>query len=117
MARDPSANKMRSEQDRYKNGCAENQILAKVYNRWRNKRAATHVIGVQRIAQAVWRKGHRSAEPNYAHREIQPARECIERSRFGVVDSAKSVGLHHPVPYAPEENDQQNPLQVPPKES
>src|SRR4030095_10585026 len=117
MPRDPCPNKMRGEQYGHKNGCAENYVLAEVYNRRRNERSATQVVSVQRVAQPVWRKRHRSAEPDQTHREIEPARKRIERSRFGVVDAAKPVGLHQSVPNAPEENHQKNSLQVPPKES
>src|SRR5204862_6943842 len=53
---------------------------------------------------------------DYAHCEIEPARERIEGSRFRIIDATKPVGLHQPVPNAPEENDQQNSLQIPPKE-
>ena len=53
MPRDPSPNKMRGEQNRHKNGCAENYVLAEVYNGRRNKGPATHVISVQCVAQTV----------------------------------------------------------------
>ena len=104
MPRDPCPNKMGGEQNRHKNGCAENYVLAEVYNGRRNERSATQVVSVQRVAQPVWRKRHCSAEPDEAHREIEAARKRIERSRFGVVDAAKPVGLHQSVPNAPEEN-------------
>src|SRR5262249_9823885 len=117
MPRDPSPNKMRGEQNGDKNGCAENYILAEVYNRRRNKRSATHVESIQRVTQPVWRKRHRSGEPDQTHGEIEPACERIERSRFGVVDAAKPVGLHQSVPDAPEENHQQNSFEVPPEKS
>ncbi len=104
MPRDPSPNKMRGEQNRHKNGCAENYVLAEVYNGRRNEGSATQVVSVQRVAQPVWRKRHCSGEPDHAHGEIEPASESIERSRFGVVDAAKPVGLHQSVPNAPEEN-------------
>ena len=37
---------------------------------------------------------------------------CGERTDFGVVDPAEAVGLHHSVPDAPDENDQDNALQI-----
>src|SRR6478736_5915361 len=117
MPRGPSPNKMRGEQNRHKNGCAENDVLAKVYNGRRNERSATQVVSVQRVAQPVWRKRHCSGEPDHTHREIEPASESIERSRFGVVDAAKPVGLHQSVPNAPEENHQENAFQIPPEKS
>src|SRR6185503_17406312 len=117
MPRDPSPNKMRGEQNRHKNGCAENDVLAKVYKGRRNERPATQVVSVQRVAQPVWRKRHCSGEPDHTHREIEPARKRIERSRFGVVNAAKPVGLHQAVPDAPEENHQQNSFEVPPEKS
>src|SRR5438552_3374104 len=116
MPRDPCSNKMRGEQNRHKNGCAENYVLAEVYKGRRNKRPARHVVSFQRVAQPVWRKRHRGGKPDQAHGEIEPACKRIERSRFGVVNAAKPVGLHQSVPDAPEENDQQNSFQVPPKE-
>src|SRR5436190_20638989 len=117
MPRDPCPNKMRGEQNRHKNSCAENYVLAEVYKGRRNKRPATHVVSFQRVAQSVWRKHHCSGEPDYAHREIEPACKRIERSRFGVVDAAKPVSLHQSVPNAPEENHQQNSFEVPPEKS
>src|SRR4029077_7354270 len=98
MSRDPSPNKMRGEQNRHKNGCAENDVLAKVYNGRRDERSATQVVSVQRVAQPVWGKPHRSGATHHAPREIEPPSESIERSRFGVLDTAKPVGLHQPVP-------------------
>jgi hypothetical protein len=56
-------------------------------------------------------------KPDHAHREIEPARKRIERSRFGVVDAAKPVGLHQAVPNAPEKNYQENAFEVPPEKS
>src|SRR4026209_1887206 len=115
MPRDPSPNKMRGEQNRHKNGCAENYVLAEVYNGRLNKGAATQVVSVHRSAQTVWRKRHRSGKPDQAHGEIEAAGKRIERSRFGIVDAAKPVGLHQSVPDAPEENHQQNSFEVPPE--
>ena len=116
MSRNPGANKMRKEQNRHKNGCAENYVLAELHNGRRNKEPATHIESVQRVGQTVWRKRHRRGKPDQAHGEIEAAGKRIEGPRLGVVDAAKPVGLHQAVPNAPKENDQQNSLQVPPKE-
>src|SRR5689334_13422855 len=105
MPRYPGPNKMRGEQNRHKNSCGENDVLAELHNVRRDKHTATHVESVQRVAHAVWRKHYRCGKPDQAHREIEAACKRIERSRFGVVDAAKPVGLHQAVPYAPEEND------------
>ena len=51
MPRDPCPNKMGGEQNRHKNGCAENYVLAEGYNRRRNERSATQVVSAQRVAQ------------------------------------------------------------------
>jgi len=59
---------------------------------------------------------NRSSKPDQAHREIEPPGEHIKCSRFRVVDAAKAVGLHQSVPNAPEENNQQDAFEVPPKE-
>src|SRR5204863_7044516 len=107
---------MRGEQNRYKNRCAQNDVLSELYSRGRDKWPATQVIRVQGVAQSIRRKCHRSGKPDQTHREIEPARECVERSRFRVIDAAKAVRLHQSVPDAPEENDQQNSFEVPPKE-
>src|SRR4029079_5463015 len=96
MPRNPCPNKMGGEQNRHKNGCAENYVLAEVYNRRRNERSATQVVSAQRLAQTVRRKPYCSVKPDHAHGEIEPASESIERSRFGVVDATKPVGLHQP---------------------
>src|SRR5262245_59495206 len=108
---------MRSEQNRHKNGCGENHVLAELHNGWRDKQSATRVESVQSVGQSVWRKRHRSRKPDQAHREIEAARKRIKRSRFRVVDATKPVRLHQTVPNTPEENYQQNSFKVPPEKS
>src|SRR6266496_5677396 len=87
-----------------------------VHHSRRDKQPTTHVVRVQRVAQAVWRKRHSGREPDHTHGEIEPARESVKRSSFRVVDAAEAVRLHQAMPNTPEENDQQNSLQVPPEE-
>src|SRR4029077_16446774 len=45
----------------------------------------------------------------------EPPGERVEGSGFGVVYPAEPISLHQAVPDAPEENDEQNSFQVPPK--
>ena len=90
-------------------------LLAAVHYSRRNKWPTTHVVGVERVGHSVRRKHHRRGEPDYAHCEIEPARERVERTHFRVVDAAEPVGLHQSMPDAPEENDQQDSFQVPPE--
>src|SRR5437867_9052951 len=87
-----------------------------VHHTRRDKWPATHIVRVERVAQAIWRKRHSGSEPDHTHGEIEPARESVKGSSFRVVDAAEAVGLHQAMPNAPEENDQQNSLQVPPEE-
>src|SRR6266496_1073867 len=116
LAYEPQATEMRQKENRDRDGRKKNQLLAVLNKRRRDERSATHVVRVERIAQAVWRKCNRCCEPDYAHREIESARERVEGSRFRVVDATEPISLHQAVPDAPEENDQQNSLEVPPKE-
>src|SRR5262249_940039 len=104
-------------QNRNCDGREKNQLLTDMNCRRRDKRSATHVVRIKRIAQPVWRESHRRGEPDYAHREIKSSRECVERPGFRIVDAAETIGLHQPVPDAPEKDDKQNSFQVPPKES
>src|ERR1700720_1663543 len=48
--------------------------------------------------------------------EVEPAIKGSERAGFRVVNATKTVGLHHPMPDAPKENNQDDSLQVPPVE-
>ena len=83
-------------------------------NLWRNEWATAGIISIERTSQPLWRKQDRCCKPNGAGCEIEPARKAGERSHFRIVNAAESVGLHHSVPDAPEENDKDNSLQVPP---
>src|SRR5438046_9428241 len=85
-----------------------------VHHTRRDKRPTTHIVRVERVAQAIWRKRHSGSEPDHTHGEIEPARESVKGSSFSVVDAAEAVGLNQAMPNAPEEKDQHNSLQVQP---
>src|ERR1700694_514740 len=57
----------------------------------------------------------RGGKPNSARCEIEASRQRGERSHFCIVDATEPVRLHHPVPNAPNKDDQHNAFQVPPK--
>ena len=71
---------------------------------------------VERIGHSCRRKQHSRRKPDSAGCEIEPAGERGEGSRFRVVNATKTIGLHHAVPDAPEENDKDHALHVPPGE-
>src|SRR5262249_1746286 len=73
---DPHPPKMDEKQNRNCDGREKNQLLTDMNCRRRDKRSATHVVRIKRIAQPVWRESHRRGEPDYAHREIKSSREC-----------------------------------------
>ena len=80
----------------------------------RNEGPATGVIRFERVGHALRGKEHRRRKPGGAGREVEATRQRGEGARLRVVDSTEAVGLHHPMPDAPEENDENDPFQVPP---
>ena len=85
-------------------------MLHALQNRRRKVGRATGIISFQRVGHSLRRKKHRRREPDGTGREIKPARERGKGTHLRVIDAAKTIGLHHPVPNAPEENHQNNPL-------
>src|SRR5437868_13683458 len=53
LAYDPQATEMQQKEDRDRDGRKKNQLLDVLNKRRRDERSATHVVRVERIAQAV----------------------------------------------------------------
>ena len=113
----PHPGKIEQEQDRNRDGNGNDDLLPIVEERRRNEWSATGVIRFECISHALRRKKHRCGKPGGTRRKVEPARQRSEGTRLRVVDAAKTVGLHHPVPDAPEEDNQNDSLEVPPVKS
>src|SRR5205085_3234596 len=117
LADPPHLRKIDQKQDRHRNGRKPERLLRAMQEPWGNEGRATGVIRFERVGHSFRGKEHRRREPDRAGAEIEPASERGEGTHLRVVDSAEAVGLHHPVPDAPEENNQDDALQIPPCES
>ena len=79
-----------------------------------NEGPAAGIERVQCVRHPHWRQHDRRCKPDCAKPEVEPTIEASERAGFRIVNATKTVGLHHPMPDAPEKNNQDDSFEVPP---
>ena len=115
LSHHPHPSEICQEQNRNRDSDEEDDLLRAVQEPGRNVGCSTGVVRFRAYRSFAWKTEAPPPQTRSAHSsEIEPTRERSERAHFRIVDATEPVGLHHPVPDAPEENDQNDPFQLPP---